>query len=218
MSTPASPAASAPDAAPAARPAPAPAKARRSRDGIMWRKWFRVLHRDVGYVAVALIIAYGVSGLAVIHIEDWNPSYTFAERGFDIGPLPTGEPAAMADAVIARLHLDRASVRGHFLETARELRVFLTDGQEARLDVTTGKGKLKLVARRPVLFQLNALHLNNLKGAWTYVADVFAVALIFLALTGMTMMKGDRGLFGRGKYFVLAGLAVPVGFIAYVFA
>lgn len=218
MSTPASPAASAPDAAPAARPAPAPAKARRSRDGIMWRKWFRVLHRDIGYVAVALIIAYGVSGLAVNHIEDWNPSYTFAERGFDIGPLPTGEPAAMADAVIARLHLDRASVRGHFLETARELRVFLTDGQEARLDVTTGKGKLKLVARRPVLFQLNALHLNNLKGAWTYVADVFAVALIFLALTGMTMMKGDRGLFGRGKYFVLAGLAVPVGFIAYVFA
>ena len=94
MSTPASPAASAPDAAPAARPAPAPAKARRSRDGIMWRKWFRVLHRDIGYVAVALIIAYGVSGLAVNHIEDWNPSYTFAERGFDIGPLPTGEPAA----------------------------------------------------------------------------------------------------------------------------
>ena len=45
--------------------------------------------------------------------------------------------------------------------------LFLTDGQEARLDVTTGKGKLKLVARRPVLFQLNALHLNNLKGAWT---------------------------------------------------
>ena len=221
MSASDAPAATAPDAPDAASPAPAApptAKPRRARDGIMWRKWLRVLHRDVGYVAVALIIAYGVSGLAVNHIEDWNPSYTFAERGFDIGPLPAGEPAVMADAVIDRLRLDRASVRGHFLETARELRVFLTDGQEARLDVTTGKGKLKLVARRPVLFQLNALHLNNLKGAWTYVADAFAVALIILALTGMTMMKGDRGLLGRGKYFVLAGLAVPVGFIAYAFA
>lgn len=217
MSAPASPAASAPDAAPVARPAPAPAKARRARDGIMWRKWFRVLHRDVGYVAVALIIAYGVSGLAVNHIEDWNPSYTFAERGFDIGPLPTGEPAAMADAVIARLHLDRASVRGHFLETARELRVFLTDGQEARLDVTTGKGKLKLVARRPVLFQLNALHLNNLKGAWTYVADVFALALMVLAVTGLFMNKGARGLGGRGKWFVAGGLAVPVAAIVYMY-
>ena len=198
--------------------APAPPAPRRAREGIMWRKWLRIFHRDIGYVAVALIIAYGVSGLAVNHIEDWNPNYTFAERGFDIGPLPAGDPAALADAAITRLRLDRASVRGHFLETARELRVFLTDGQEARLDVTTGKGKLKLVARRPVLFQLNALHLNNLKGAWTYVADAFAVALIILALTGMTMLEGARGLLGRGKYFVLAGLAVPVGFIAYAFA
>ena len=84
----------------------------------MWRKWLRIFHRDIGYVAVALIIAYGVSGLAVNHIEDWNPSYTFAERGFDIGPLPAGDPAALADAAITRLRLDRASVRGHFLETA----------------------------------------------------------------------------------------------------
>lgn len=197
--------------------APAPPAPRRAREGIMWRKWLRIFHRDIGYVAVALIIAYGVSGLAVNHIEDWNPSYTFAERGFDIGPLPAGDPAALADAAITRLRLDRASVRGHFLETARELRVFLTDGQEARLDVTTGKGKLKLVARRPVLFQLNALHLNNLKGAWTYVADVFAVALMFLAITGMTMMKGDRGLRGRGKWFVGAGLLIPVGFIVYLY-
>ena len=185
---------------------------------MMWRKWFRIVHRDLGYVAVALILAYAVSGLAVNHIEDWNPNYTFAERAVDVGPLPPGPPYQLAAAAIERLHLDRAAVRGHFLETATELRVFLPDGQEARLDVTTGKGTIKLVARRPVLFQLNALHLNNLKGVWTYVADLFAVALIVLALTGMVMMKGDRGLLGRGKYFVGAGLAVPVGFIIYAFA
>ncbi len=33
----------------------------------------------------------------------------------------------------------------------------------------------------------------------------------------MIMMKGDRGLAGRGKWFVLAGLAVPVGFIVYMY-
>ena len=60
-------------------------------------------------------------------------------------------------------------------------------------------------------------HLNNLKGVWTYVADVFAVALVFLAITGMTMMKGSRGLAGRGKWFVLAGLAIPVGFVVYMY-
>ncbi|NVB80363.1 MAG: hypothetical protein HOV81_18360, partial [Kofleriaceae bacterium] len=60
--------------------------------------------------------------------------------------------------------------------------------------------------------------LNNLKGAWTYVADAFAVALIVLAITGMLRMKGDRGLLGRGKYFVGAGLLVPVGFIIYMYS
>ena len=183
-----------------------------------WRRWFRALHRDVGYIAVALVLAYGLSGLAVNHIDDWNPSYRFAHSSFDLGPVPAGTPAAQAEYVIAKLRLDPRAVRGHFLETTTDLRVFLDEGQEARLDTTTGQGHLKTITRRAVLFEVNALHLNNLKGVWTYVADGFAVGLIVLALTGMVMMKGDRGIAGRGKYFVLGGLAVPVGFIIYLYA
>ena len=182
-----------------------------------WRRWFRALHRDVGYVAVSLTIAYAVSGLAVNHIDDWNPNYRFTESSFDLGPLPAGTPAEREALVVARLQLDPRAVRGHFQETATDFRVFLDDGLEARLDVRTGRGELKTISTRPVLFEVNALHLNNLKGAWTYVADVFAVALMFLALTGMTMMKGDRGLRGRGKWFVGAGLLIPVGFIVYLY-
>lgn len=182
-----------------------------------WRHWFRVFHRDIGYVAVALILAYGISGLAVNHIEDWNPSYKFAERSVDVGPL-SGTLAEMEATVVGKLGLDRARVRGHFQETEHDLRVFLDEGQEVRVDIRTGKGIEKTLARRAVLFEVNALHLNNLKGVWTYVADAFAVALIVLAITGMTMMKGDRGLLGRGKYFVAAGLLVPVGFIIYMYS
>lgn len=184
---------------------------------VAWRKWFRALHRDVGYVAVALVLAYGLSGLAVNHIEDWNPSYRFASSTFELGPLPAGTAAEQADAVVSGLRLDPRAVRGHFLESATDLRIFLDDGQEARLDTTTGRGTLKTITKRAVLFEVNALHLNNLKGVWTYVADVFALALVFLAITGMTMMKGSRGLAGRGKWFVGAGLAVPVGFIVYMY-
>ena len=183
-----------------------------------WRKWFRALHRDVGYIAVALTLAYGLSGLAVNHIEDWNPSYRFTRSGFDLGPLPAGTAAAQADFVIDRLHLDPSAVRGHFLDSATDLRVFLPDGQEARLDTTTGRGQLTTITRRAVLFEVNTLHLNNLKGTWTYVADVFALALMFLAITGMTMMKGRHGLAQRGKWFVGAGLLIPVGFIVYLYA
>lgn len=181
-----------------------------------WRKVFRAVHRDVGYVAVALTIAYAVSGLAVNHIEDWNPNYSMETESVDVGPLPAGDLHAMEAHVIAKLALRKAAVRGHFLETPTDFRVYLDEGQEARLDPRTGRGTLKKLARRAVFFEVNSLHLNNLKGIWTYVADVFAIALLVLAITGMTMMKGDRGLAGRGKYFVAAGFSIPIAAIIYL--
>jgi uncharacterized protein len=183
-----------------------------------WRHLFRIVHRDIGYACVALTIAYALSGIAVNHIDDWNPNYSFHERTIDIGPLPAGDLGAQEKFVVRALELDPTSVRGHFAESATMLRVFLNDGQEAVLDPRTGHGTLKTLSRRAVLFEVNALHLNNLKGVWTYVADIFALALLVLALTGMVMMKGDRGLRGRGKYFVGAGLTVPITFIVYLYS
>jgi uncharacterized protein len=183
---------------------------------VRWRHLFRVIHRDVGYVAVALTIAYGLSGLAVNHIDDWNPNYSLEERAIDIGPLPTTSLADKEAAVIERLSLARPSVRGHFQENDRDFRVYLDNGQEARLDPRTGKGTLKTLDKRAVFFEVNALHLNNLKGIWTWIADIFAIALMLLAITGMTMMKGDRGFWGRGKYFVAAGLSIPITFVIYL--
>ena len=182
-----------------------------------WRRWFRAFHRDIGYVAVALILAYGLSGLAVNHIDDWNPNYRYSERTVDIGPL-TGTLPEMAATAVTKLPIDPRNVRGHFLETATQLRVFFDAGQEAKLDITSGRGTVKTLKSRVVFFEVNSLHLNNLKGAWTYVADAFAIALIILALTGVSMMKGDRGFWGRGKYFVAAGLAVPIIGIVYIYA
>jgi len=185
---------------------------------VQWRKLFRALHRDIGYVAVSLTLAYALSGLAVNHLDDWNPSYRFAERDVELGPLPPGTLAEQAAFIVEKLALDPRAVRGHFQETEHELRVFLTEGQEARVDLRTGRGQLKTLATRPVLFEVNALHLNNLKGVWTWIADLFAIALIVLAITGITMMKGARGITGRGKYFIAAGLTVPVAFIIYIHA
>ena len=51
---------------------------------------------------------------------------------------------------------------------------------------------------RPPYFTSNQ-HLNDLKGVWTYIADAFAVGLIFLALSGSIMMKGAHGFSGRGN-------------------
>lgn len=182
-----------------------------------WRHLLRVIHRDLGYCAVALTIAYALSGLAVNHIDDWNPNYTFDQRAVELGPLPVGELGERASEAARRLGVDRKRVRGHVADSATQLRVFFDDGSELELDMPSGRGTHKQVAKRAVLFEVNTLHLNNLKGVWTYVADLFAIALAILALSGMLMMKGDRGLAGRGKYFVLGGLAIPLGAIVYLY-
>lgn len=182
-----------------------------------WRQRIRALHRDIGYAAAGLTIAYAISGLAVNHIEDWNPSYTFHELPIAIGPLPAGSHDAMEARVVEALALDPGEVRGRFLETEARFRVFLTEGQEVRVDARTGRGVMKRVETRPVLFEVNALHLNNLKGVWTWVADIFALALLTLAITGVLLHKGRLGLSGRGKWFVGAGFVVPAIFIAYLY-
>ncbi len=66
---------------------------------------------------------------------------------------------------------------------------------------------------RPVLFDSNFLHLNHPKGAWTWIADAFAVLLGGLALSGLFLIKGPLGLAGRGKWFVAAGLLLPLAFL-----
>ena len=43
----------------------------------------------------------------------------------------------------------------------------------------------------------NWLHLNRGKKQWTYFADGYAAGLLFLALSGIFMLPGRKGLFGR---------------------
>ena len=59
----------------------------------------------------------------------------------------------------------------------------------------------------------NWLHLNRGKKAWTYFADAYAAGLLFLAISGLFMIPGKKGLFGRGAVFLAIGIAVPVLYV-----
>jgi len=182
-----------------------------------WRKLIRVLHRDVGYTAVALTLAYSISGVAVNHTDAWTPSYSFDIEAVEIGALPAEGYDAMEAHVVRSLGIERTEVRGRFMDADHEFRLFLADDQEISVDVRDGRGRFKRMSSRPLLYEVNVLHLNRLKGLWTWVADLFAVALILLAVTGLFMTKGRTGLGRRGKWFVAAGLLLPLAFVAYMY-
>ncbi|MDZ7764514.1 MAG: hypothetical protein U5K00_08820 [Melioribacteraceae bacterium] len=51
------------------------------------KKWIRILHRDIGYLSVGLIIVYGISGIAVNHVDIWNPNYIIEKDSLSISAL-----------------------------------------------------------------------------------------------------------------------------------
>ncbi len=56
-------------------------------DGKKIRKWNRVIHRDLGYIAVGLTLIYAISGFVVNHVHDWNPNYEITHIKSNIGKV-----------------------------------------------------------------------------------------------------------------------------------
>ncbi|MBV1858388.1 MAG: hypothetical protein KUG77_08245 [Nannocystaceae bacterium] len=178
-----------------------------------WRPWLRALHRDLGYLAVGLTFVYALSGLAVNHIADWDPNFTNFEREFVVeGPLPDDEQQAaaivMSSVGIKETPLDIYS------PADGELEITL---QTSTLFVATKTGKVYEEGQeeRFALRAANWLHLNRGKKAWTYFADGYAGALLLLAVSGMFMIPGRKGLMGRGAVLVIAGIAIPMTYLVY---
>jgi hypothetical protein len=83
------------------------------------------------------------------------------------------------------------------------------------LHVTPSTGKVVEEGQSPRFFlrAANWLHLNRGKKAWTYVADTYAVILLYLALSGLFMLPGRKGFVGRGALVAVLGAAVPIGYV-----
>jgi len=176
-----------------------------------WRAWLRGIHRDVGYLAIGLTVIYALSGLAINHIQDWDPNFTSYEKVTTIEPI---DEALDDDAAIA-LAMERTGVRGTLRSSYRA-------GDEIHLELDSRKvviigDQVTDQGREPRFFlrAANWLHYNRGKKAWTYVADAYAVLLLYLACSGLFMLKGKLGMRWRGAILVTLGAAVPIGYVVW---
>jgi hypothetical protein len=176
-----------------------------------WRRWNNVLHRDVGYFCVALTVIYAISGIAVNHIGDWNPNYKIERIEKTFEPIPVSDRESMVALAVERLELPGLP-QDSFRPAPETLQLFY-DGWSVEVQAVEGTAVIERPRGRPLLREANDLHLNRPKGLWTWVADVYAGLLLLLAVTGLFVLKGKKGLSGRGKWFVLAGLVLPVVFL-----
>lgn len=178
-----------------------------------WRKWNIIIHRDLGYLCVGLTLVYAVSGVAVNHRADWNPNFIITRETAQLGAVDPETPASpeFAEQVLGELELE-GPVRGTFRPSPESVQIFL-EGSTVSVDLATGETTYEQVRDRPILRVANFLHLNEPKKLWTWMADIYAVALAFLAITGLFVLKGKKGITGRGAWLTGAGVVIPIAFL-----
>jgi len=184
-----------------------------------WRKWNNIIHRDLGYLCVGLTIVYAISGVAVNHVRDrnWNPNFRVQTSSTNIGPIESAGVSTqlLAQDVLRRLG-ESGAMRSTFKPDPNTIQVFVGDNT-ITVELSTGNVTQERVSDRRLLRRFNFLHLNNPRRLWTYMADLYAIALAVLAITGMFVIKGKNGIRGRGAWLAGAGIAIPVLFLLIYF-
>ncbi|MFA8451687.1 MAG: PepSY-associated TM helix domain-containing protein [Bacteroidales bacterium] len=172
----------------------------------LFRRWIRILHRDLGYFFVAMTIIYSLSGIAINHLRDWNPNYQINIIEFT-SPLPSNPQLSDVKIMLKKLGQEK-NYKKHYSKNKDNVKVFLKSGS-IEINTQTHKGTFEKLEKRWLFHQINYLHLNPFR-AWTFFSDFFAGVLIFLAISGLVMVKGKNGFFWRGAILFFIGIIIPV--------
>ena len=173
------------------------------------RRFNRALHRDVGYLCIGLTLIYALSGIAVNHLRDWNPSYKIEKRTTRIAP--SDFRGVLSEAMVLDLLRqvgEQATYDNIFQPDPESVLVFV-EGRVIQFHLPTGTVEHERVEPRPFWHAVNFLHLNHPKKAWTWIADIYAGGLVLLALTGLMLLPQGR-MRRRCLVLTLIGLLTPV--------
>lgn len=184
-------------------------------NGTFFRKICRTLHRDLSFFFAGMVIIYALSGIFMNHRRDLDPSYVINRSTFHIPAGDIPDRASMDREFILEVlkPLDEAqNFTQFYYPSANQLKVFLKGGSSLVIDTQSGEAVYESVKSRPLISQMVKLHFNP-GSWWTWFADAFSVCLILITLTGMFMIKGPKGLWGRGGIELVIGILIPISFL-----
>ena len=169
-----------------------------------------VMHRDLGYFFFGMIIIYAISGIAINHLADWNPNYVS-----DIKEIKLDQPLNIATLDKEKMISILATVgegeayNKHFFPDNKSVKIYIKGGT-GFINLVTGEGQIVRQKKRFMFNEFNFLHYNAPKKLWTLFADIFAIALVILAFSGLFIIKGKNGIKGRGGILASAGIILPI--------
>jgi len=169
------------------------------------QRWFRILHRDIGYLTVGITLVYALSGFLLSHRKLFPAA---KKEAFTID-LP---PNLNSESLLKywELNLPLIKLNNH-KESENTIQLFLERGN-GYYNKSNGETSYEIITRRPVISFLNQLHRNRKKG-WPYIADAYAFLLGFLAISGLFITNGKNGFLQRGIWLVSLGIILVLIFI-----
>ena len=166
----------------------------------------RIIHRDLGFFVVGFTLVYAVSGIILNHLGNKDPAFRTETKTIKLPTNLTDSELSAAWLADENLPVLKRVMR---MDESR-LRLYL-DGGTGIYHVSTGNLSYEKHEKRVLIYWINRLHYNKVKG-WSPVADFFAGSLILLAITGLFIVKGKRGIAGSGKWYLLMGILIPILF------
>jgi len=166
----------------------------------------RIIHRDLGFFVVGISLIYGISGILLNHLGGKDPAFRTETKIIQL-------PAHLTDAELSatwQADQELPTLKRIIRINEDYSRLFL-EGGVGVYNVANGHLDYEVHKKRPLIYWINRLHYNKVKG-WSPVADFFAGSVILLAITGLFMVKGKRGLAGTGKWYLIIGILIPVLF------
>ena len=181
--------------------------------GSKLRKWSRTLHRDFGFFFSGMILIYAVSGFVMNHRDTINPNYSIDVEEFKLDNIPSKDSISNEYllSVLAPLN-EVENLTKYYFPSDTTVKIFLKGGSNMVINLSEKSAVYEKLTRRPILGSLTKLHYNPGKW-WTWFSDIFAFALIFITLTGIIMVKGNKGVWGRGGIELLLGILIPLLFL-----
>ncbi len=174
------------------------------------RKWSRILHRDIGFFFIGASLIYGLSGIALNHMHDWDPNYSIELKNFttEINLSKNKQIQIQVEQLVNEID-KKENLRKFYYPQENTIKIFLKGGSSIIVNTETGKGQAEFLKKRPLFYQVNFLHYNP-NFWWTWFSDVFAGALILFSITSFFMIKGKKGIIGRGGIYAALGITIPI--------
>jgi hypothetical protein len=180
-----------------------------------WRKWNRWIHRELGFLFFGMSIIYGISGIALNHgvARHWDPGVISRTESY-IYPEPLDRSKVDRDVVARILDIadERKNMKQYYFPNEDHLMIYLNGGHII-VELATGKVSVTKIRTRPFFREVNYLHYNKPKKLWTWFSDLFALALVLMAISGLFIIRGKRGITGTGGILAVIGILIPFVFL-----